>query len=290
MTSIALELVPTSIKGGSELAREEAVKVKTLLQRSGLADRINTLVVPQITPEEGDRPVALEEKMDPLDFRHVVSKELPLSFIFTQVTPFTTVPKLTARLNQISQAGVDRLVFVGVPRVLEGHTVVGPMPGEAVHIFRQLMPSRGVILIPTRPDEEERFSQKLESGATFALTQLLFSEQVVHFLRALRKYPHRPEIILSFGYVPQVETKVGLLRWLIQDAPAVVQGEMAFVAELAGLPFKEKKTRLVDFYKRVLDGAGTLGFPLGVHFECPYGVSEPALETFSAMLDHWPPD
>ena len=65
---------------------------------------------------------------------------------------------------------------------------------------------------------------------------------------------------------------------------------MEFVEELAGLPFKEKKARLVEFYKRVLDGARRLEFPLGLHFECPYGVSEPALETFSAMLDYWPPE
>jgi hypothetical protein len=290
MTSIVLELVPTSITGGAHLALEEARKVKALLETSGLLDRIDTLLVPQITPEEGDRPISLEEKMDPLDFSQAVSPELPLSFIFTQVTPFIPVPELKTRVQKLSQAGIERLVFVGVPRVMEGRTVVGPMPGEAVQIFREQMPSRGVILIPTRPDEEERFTQKLDSGATFALTQLLYSDEIVQFLQGLRRQPHRPEVLLSFGYVPQVETKVGLLRWLIQDAPAAVQGEMAFVAEVAGLPFKEKKARLVDLYKRVVDGASKLGFPLGLHFECPYGVSEPALETFSAMLDHWPPD
>ena len=289
MTTIALELVPTSVEGGYELAREEAERVKTLLERSGLVDRINTLVVPHIIAEDRDRPVPLEEKMDPLDSSRVMSQELPVPFILTQVTAFTPLLELEARVKKLSQADTERVVFVGVPRDLTNRSVVGPTPGEAVHLFRDLIPSRGVILIPTRPDEQERFCQKLELGATFALTQMLFSDQVVHFLRGLQEYPHRPEILLSFGYVPRFELEVGLLQWLIQDTTPTVLQEMEFVRELASLSFREKQARLVELYQRILDGASGLGFPLGLHFECPYGVSEPALETFSAMLDAWSP-
>ena len=41
---------------------------------------------------------------------------------------------------------------------------------------------------------------------------------------------HRPEILLSFGFVPKVETRVGLINWLIQDpGNAAVADEQEFV-------------------------------------------------------------
>ncbi len=289
VNTIALEVVPTSKQGGQPRAIEEARKVKTLLDKSGLTNVINTFLVPQIIAEEGDRPIALDEKMDPLDTREALAMELPISFIFTQVTVFTPLDKLTSRLKRVREAGVGRVVFVGVPRVFDEKDIVGPFPSEALGRFKEIIPSRGVILIPTRPDEDERFQAKLDSGANFALSQLLFSDQIVPFLRKLEESPQKPEILLSFGYVPQVELKVGLMRWLIRDISPGAQTDSDNIERLAGSPFNEKRRSLVELYKRVVEGATKTHFPIGVHFECPYGVSEPALETFSAMLDFWSP-
>ena len=290
MATVALEIVPTSMDRGYVGAVEEAKKVKALLHKSGMTDRFNTVVVPHIIPEDSDRPVALGNKMDPLDSSRALSEELRVSYVLTQVTVFTPLEKLQSRLKMLRLAGIERVVFVGVPREVGRHPIVGPSPSESLQLFQHVMPSRGVILIPTRLQEEARFLQKVEVGATFAMTQLLFSDHVVHFLRRLGTFTNRPEVILSFGYVPKVELSVGLLRWLIRDTTDVACEEMAYVAELAALSFSEKKMRLVELYKKVIDGASGLGFPLGVHFECPYGVSEPALETFSAMLDVYTPE
>ena len=50
------------------------------------------------------------------------------------------------------------------------------------------------------------------------MTQLLYSDATVDFLAAFaRDNEHRPEILLSFGFVPKVESQVGLINWLIQD-------------------------------------------------------------------------
>lgn len=290
MGTIALELVPTSEEGGRARAVEEGRKVRELLDGAGLAGKVNTLMIPQIIGEEGDRPVALEAKQDPLDFYRAVSDELPLEAIVTQVSVFTPVPELEKRVERIQAEGVSRVIFIGVPRIWNEEDVVGLYPNQAIAHFRETLPSRGVILISTRPDEESRFEAKLEAGATFGMTQLLFSDHVVSFLRRLaEKTDRRPELLLSFGYVPKMETRKGLIRWLIQDESPVVKREMERVAEIAELPFKEKKATLVDHYRRVVEGARELGFPVGVHLECPYGVSKPAFETFAAMLDTWSP-
>ena len=290
MPTIALEIVPTSTEAGLEGAEAEARKVRGLLEKFGLTGRINTLVVPQIIPEEGDRPVPLREKLDPLDASRVLRQELSTAFILTQVTVFTPYDQLVARLRALKESGIERVVYVGVPRVFDESDIVGPFPSDALDLFRDLMPSQGVILIPTRPDEDQRFLQKLDHGANFALTQLLFTDQIADFLKSVRGAEHKPEVILSFGYVPKVELKTRLITWLIRDATDLAKQEMDCVAEVAALPFERKKAWLVDCYKRVIDGAAGLGFPLGLHLECPYGVTEPALETFSAMLETWSPD
>ena len=48
---------------------------------------------------------------------------------------------------------------------------------------------------------------------------------------------HRPEILLSFGFVPKVESRVGLINWLIQDpGNAAVADEQAFVKTVGRRP------------------------------------------------------
>jgi hypothetical protein len=124
------------------------------------------------------------------------------------------------------------------------------------------------------------------------MTQLLYSDTIVDFLTEFaRTTEHRPEILVSFGFVPKMETNVGLINWLIQDpGNAAVAAEQAFVKELAAADPADKRKQMIDLYKRVIDGIGGLGFPLSVHFEATYGVSRPAFETFAEMLDYWAPD
>ena len=123
------------------------------------------------------------------------------------------------------------------------------------------------------------------------MTQLLYSDAVVGFLADFAKASeHRPEILLSFGFVPKVESAVGLINWLIQDpANPLVAAEQEFVARLAGEQPAVKRRLMLDLYKRVVDGVGELGFPLSIHLEAAYGVSKPAFETFAEMLAYWAP-
>ncbi len=293
MNTIALELVPPDIDRGSERAVEEGRKVAEHSRACGLAGRIQHLMIPGMIAEDPDRPVEMKPKMDTLDFWRHVQPEVghDVRGLCTQVTAFHDKQQLTERLRTLRDAGMEGITFVGVPRTMADGEGPGIPPTDALSQFQDIVPNRGAILIPTRDGEQGRFGFKCDRGATFAMTQLLFSDSIVGFLRDFAKQTsHRPEILLSFGFVPSVEDRVKLIDWLIQDPgnEAVAQ-EQAFVAKLAGLSFEQRKQELVDLYKRVIDGVHDLGFPISIHLEAPYGPVKPAFDTFAAMLDYWSP-
>jgi hypothetical protein len=292
LNTIALELVPPNTDGGKERALEDVRKVVQYSADSGLGGRIRHVMIPGMIPEDDDRPIPMQPKLDVLEFWSIIKPELPgLSGLCTQVTAFSDEPALHQRLSDLCAAGMAGVVFVGVPRTMNDGEGSGVAPTDALSIYRDLVPNRGVILIPTREGEHGRFDFKCNQGATYGMTQLLYSDAIVGFLRDFAKNTdHRPEVLLSFGFVPKVETRVGLINWLIQDAGnAAVADEQAFVKRLAGSEPAVKRQLIVDLYKRVIDGVAELGFPLSIHLEATYGVSGPAFETFAEMLAYWAP-
>ncbi len=293
MNTIAFELVPPNIDDGKEKAVEEAHKVLEYSREGGMPGRIGHVMIPGLIEEEEDRPVEMKPKMDPLDFWNTIQPELPgMSALCTQVTAFMKEDELAERLQNLRNAGFDGVIFVGVPRTMADFEGPGMAPTDALARFQDLVPNRGVILIPTREGELGRMNFKCERGATFGMTQLLFSDAIVGFLREFAEQtPHRPEILLSFGFVPNAEKKVKLIDWLIQDpGNEAVSKEQELVAKLADSPAQERKQQLVDLYKRVIDGVHDLGYPLSLHLEAPYGVTRSAFDAFSEMLQYWAPE
>lgn len=292
LNTIALELVPPNADEGRERALEEAQKVVRHSAESGLDGLIRHVMIPGIIAEDDDRPVPMKPKLDVLDFWSVVKPELTgIKGLCTQVTAFMDEPSLRARLTELSTAGMEGVVFVGVPRTMNDGEGSGVAPTDALSIYRELVTNRGVILIPTRDGEQGRFNFKCDRGATYGMTQLLYSDAIVGFLREFaRETDHRPEILLSFGFVPKMEGRVGLINWLIQDpGNAAVAGEQEFVQNLAASEPAQKRQLMVDLYKRVIDGVADLGFPLSIHLEATYGISGPAFQTFAEMLAYWSP-
>lgn len=292
LNTIALELVPPNVERGKEQALEDAHKVLRFSAETGLGDRLTHVMIPGMIDEDDDRPIEMKPKFDVLDFWNIIRPELPaMRGLCTQVTAFLDEQALGRRLTELGGAGFDGIVFVGVPRTLndgEGH---GVAPTDALAIYDELVDNRGVILIPTRSGEQGRFDFKCKQGANFAMTQLLYSDAIVGFLSDFAKTTdHRPEVLLSFGFVPKVETRVGLINWLIQDpGNDAVAAEQDFVRTLAETDPVARRGLLMDLYKRVIDGVADLGFPLSLHFEATYGVSGAAFETFGEMLDYWSP-
>jgi hypothetical protein len=292
LNTIAVELVPTNVERGAEQALEDARKVVQLSADFGLDGRIGHLMMPGLIQEEDDRPVEMKPKLDVLDFWAIIKPELPgVRGLCSQVTAFMDEQSLRRRLGDLVGAGIDGIVFVGVPRTMADGEGSGVAPTDALSIYRQLVDNRGVILIPTREGEQGRFNFKCDQGATFAQTQLLYSDVIVGFLTEFaERTEHRPEILLSFGFVPKLENRVGFINWLIQDpGNAAVAEEQAFVKTLATTEPAQKRKLMVDLYKRIIDGVVDLGFPLSIHLEATYGNSAPAFETFTELLDYWSP-
>ncbi|WP_077089015.1 mycobacterial-type methylenetetrahydrofolate reductase [Mycobacterium rhizamassiliense] len=292
LNTIALELVPPNTQDGRARAEEEAAKVVRHSADSGLDGQIRHVMIPGIIAEDDDRPVPMKPKFDVLDFWSIVRPELPgINGLCTQVTAFMGEPALRGRLTELTDAGMEGVVFVGVPRTMNDGEGDGVAPTDALSIYRDLVPNRGVILIPTREGEQGRLNFKCDQGATYAMTQLLYSDAIVGFLTEFaRTTHHRPEILLSFGFVPQVENRVGLINWLIQDpGNAAVAEEQEFVKRLAGAEPPQKRQLMLDVYKRVVDGVAELGFPLSIHLEATYGLSGPAFQTFAEMISYWSP-
>ena len=290
--TIALELVPPNVERGREYAMEEARKVLRFSADSGLDGRIRHVMIPGMIQEEDDRPVEMKPKLDVLEFWSIIKPELPgVNGLCTQVTAFMDEPSLRRRLTDLGAAGIEGIVFVGVPRTMNDGEGSGVAPTDALSIYRELVANRGVILIPTRDGEQGRFNFKCNQGATFGMTQLLYSDAIVRFLSEFaRNTDHRPEILLSFGFVPKVENRVGLIDWLIQDpGNAAVAEEQAVVKGLADSEPAQRRRQMVDLYKRVIDGVADLGYPLSIHLEATYGVSAAAFETFAEMLAYWSP-
>ena len=294
LDTVAFELVPPNADLGPEQAVEEARKVLRFSKETGIDGRIRHVMIPGMIEEDDDRPVEMKPRLDVLEFWNIIKPELRgLKGLCTQVTAFMNEESLRHRLSDLCDAGFDGIAFVGVPRTLNDGEGSGVAPTDALSIYDQIVPNRGAILIPTRDGEQGRFNFKCNQGATYGMTQLLYSDAIVGFLTEFAKTTdYRPEILLSFGFVPKVETRIGLISWLIQDpGNAAVAEEQAFVAQLAETEPAQKRKLMVDLYKRVVDGVAGLGFPLSVHLEAAYGASVPAFETFAEMLDYWsPPD
>jgi hypothetical protein len=292
LNTVALELVPPNTDRSPEEILEEAHKVVRFSAETGLNDLIRHVMIPGMIAEDDDRPVEMKPKLDVLDYWERIAPELPgVKGLCTQVTAFMDETELRGRLTDLLAAGMEGIAFVGVPRTMNDGEGSGVAPTDALSLYRDLVPNRGAILIPTRAGEAGRFGFKCRQGATYGMTQLLYSDAVVRFLTEFaREHEDRPEILLSFGFVPKVESRVGLITWLIQDpGNAAVAAEQEFVRTLAASEPEVKRRALIDLYKSVVDGVGELGFPLSIHFEATYGMSRAAFDTFAAMLAYWSP-
>lgn len=288
--TVAYELVPPNVDRDHGQRLIEVRKMMRLSADSGVD--IGHVMIPGMIDEDSGRPVEMKPKLDVLDYWSTISPEMPgVRGLCTQVTSFSSEPVLRRRLTDLLAAGIEGIAFVGVPRTMCDGEGTGVPPTDALHIYEDLVPNRGVVLIPTRDGESSRFGFKCDQGATYALTQLLYSDAIVGFLRDFAAgSDHRPEILLSFGFVPKMESTVGLVNWLIQDpGNAAVATEQDFVRALAGSEPERKRVMMLDLYKRVIDGVRDLGFPLSVHLEAAYGTSSAAFDTFAELLGYWSP-
>src|SRR6201996_6363553 len=119
LNTIALELVPPNLERGTEQAVEDAHKVVQLAAKSGIDGRIGHVMMPGLIEEDDDRPIEMKPKLDVLEFWSAIKPELPgVRGLCSQVTAFMDEPALRERLGKLVGAGIDGIVFVGVPRTM----------------------------------------------------------------------------------------------------------------------------------------------------------------------------
>ena len=87
MGTIAFETIPPLIKDGPQAEHESIKRIKDLLIRTNLYGRINSILIPHMIEEDGDRPLPFERRSDILNISRSWSRELQSSSIVTQVTP-----------------------------------------------------------------------------------------------------------------------------------------------------------------------------------------------------------
>src|ERR1700722_11470747 len=121
LNTVALEVVPPNVDRGREQALEEAHKVLQLSTKSGINGRIGHVMMPGLIEEEDDRPIKMKPTLDVLDFWSIIKPELPgVSGWCSRVAAFMDEPVLRQRLGDLVGAGIDGIVFVGVPRAIAG--------------------------------------------------------------------------------------------------------------------------------------------------------------------------
>ena len=133
LNTIALELVPPNVDEGRERALQDARKVLEYSAQYGLDGRIRHVMIPGMIAEEDDRPVPMKQKLDVLDFWSIIKSQLPgVNGLCTQVTAFMDEPSLRQRLAELRAAGMEGVVFVGVPRTMDDGEGSGVAPTDAV--------------------------------------------------------------------------------------------------------------------------------------------------------------
>src|SRR5581483_3050997 len=133
INTIALELVPPNVEVGAARALDEAHKVLKLSQEFGIEGRIGHVMIHGLIEEEDDRPVEMKPKLDVLEFWAAINPELPaVKGLCTQVTAFMDESVLRQRLTDLLAAGIEGIIFVGVPRTMKDGEGSGVAPTDAL--------------------------------------------------------------------------------------------------------------------------------------------------------------
>ena len=167
LSTVAIEMVAPNTDRSLPEQLDEARKVARISAETGIAGQIGHVMIPGMIDEDDDRPVEMKPKLDVLDYWQLISPELPgVKGLCTQVTAFSDEAELRRRLADLIAAGMEGIAFVGVPRTMADGEGAGVAPTDALAIYRDLVPNRGAILIPTRVGEVDRFGFIQDAGNT----------------------------------------------------------------------------------------------------------------------------
>lgn len=127
----------------------------------------------------------------------------------TQVTSFSDEPTLRARLGDLLGAGIEGIAFVGVPRTMSDEEGRRTADRCAVSLSGPGRQPRGAD--PDSRRRGRRVRVQMRPGH-------LPDATLEAIIRVPRTSPQQPPAgdLLSFGFVPKLESRVGLVNWLIR--------------------------------------------------------------------------
>ncbi len=223
--------------------------------------------------------------MDILDVWTALRPALaPVSVWAPRSTVFETESALADRVRKLVGAGMDGVVFVANrtgprSRHAGAHATGGahPLPGPGR--------ARGVVLMPQTPGELDRFETSARTRDVRAHPKL-YSDRIVGFRPRLRRPLRTPPGDFVVVRASSPASRGGSpLDWLLHDERQTPTWHRSSIRRAprrevtAAAPAPTSWTSTVGSSTRRRPR-----FPLSVHLEAPYGLSDSACETFSALL------
>lgn len=220
-TKLILEMVPPLIEEGKKGLDECLHYIKEVHN----AQPLNGINIPEIHEEsahnkQGIRLRSFEPRMPPREFARHIRNVCDLPCIVNHVVVHEPASALEQWLQEsYHDFGVTQFVLVGG----EHHEIDYPGPGvcEANTLCLKVLSAEpvkiGNICIPTRNHECERVKKKVDAGASFFTTQVIYQPQELsHFTRQLLTAGIPAEHTdFYFSFCPvKSEKNLRFLNWL----------------------------------------------------------------------------
>lgn len=220
-SELVLEAVPPELKQGEKGIEAVLEKIEELHRDVGF-DAVN---IPEVQEEsskssKGERRKPFEPRVEPRALARRIQQALGLPCIINRVVVHLERERQLDWFRETrDDYGVNRVVMVGGERSDQRYP--GPSVPEATRLLKKQPDTTdiqvGNICIPSRPGEGERMKRKIDSGADFFTTQVIFhADEVTTLLDELGDHTgpgNAPNLMVSLAPV-RSERNIRFLHWL----------------------------------------------------------------------------
>jgi len=271
-----LEMVPPTHTEGMAGLNKRLTEIQQIQD----AIPVHAINIPEIHPEsahgnQGSRNKPFEARMSPREFSRHIHNATGLDCIVNHVVVHQPRAALEEWLIESRQSfGIHQVVLVGGER----HTIQYPGPGvcEANRMAKSLPQNSpfkvGNICIPGRRNEAQRIAQKLDAGADFFTTQVMYeAEHMTALARQLAIADtdiRHTEFYLSVCPV-QSARNIQFLQWLgVHISPSTEAKLLAHKRQM----LQTSIDHIQSMWQQLLAAQTPLSHPFTLHLNlCPIG-------------------
>jgi 5,10-methylenetetrahydrofolate reductase len=276
-SNLILEVVPPIMKHGEKGIEECLIKLETIHKATGI-DLVN---IPELHDESsknprGERKREFEERLEPRVLGFRIQEQLKLGCIINRVVVLLTPEKQCDWFREThDKYGINNFVLVG------GEKSTINYPGPSVITANQLIRKTitdpilqvGNISIPSRKNEAKRMKKKIDSGAGFFTTQIIYhAEEFIRLLDELSNHnslTKENKIFLSLSPI-RTERSIKFLRWLGVTISNELEEKLI---EDPDLIEKKSLEHIEDIWTQICKYVNIIqsSFRVGINL-CPIGV------------------